>query len=122
MRTLKYRFQAFLFKIIHRHCDRTFWFPSQFSLEITHIPTIEEFRASREPVFIRGELTFRHGILRRRSATLNVYKQFSIFMPQYWRWAGTGQLTPGFTVEDLERRWCERRQAMNVALQFNAKP
>ena len=115
-------FQLILFRIVHRQAGQTFWFPGSFTLDITHIPTMEEVKKSREPVFLRGELSFRHGFIVRRSATLNVYKPISFFFPQYWRWASDGELTPGFLVERLEQRWAQRRQAMNVSLQFQAKP
>lgn len=118
---LRYLISAVLFSIVHRHHNgMVFWFPRRLELDVTHIPTMKEYQEATGPSFIQGQLTFRHGLLHRRSATLNVYKQFVLFMPSYWRWSGSGDLTPGFIVEKLEQHWCQRRQAMNASLQLQA--
>lgn len=121
MKALRYNLATLWFYIRHTHHGFTFWFPRRLKLEVTHIPTIDEAKTAKEPLYVRGVLSFTHGFpWNRGRAEVKVYKMFSIFAPQYWRFASTGVLTPGFIVERLEQRWCEQRQAMNVQIQFQS--
>ena len=101
-------------------------FPRRLVFEVTHIPTGEDMKAALKgetaAVYMTAELSFRYGFLWRRSATLAIYKHPNPFAPSFWRWMANGENTPGFVVEDMERSYFLRRDAMNARMQGAVRP
>ena len=116
----RYLLAELKFRLIARVDERSYLFPRSFIFNVTHIPTAEEWTENPNQTFIFADLSFKHG-LGWRTTTLQVFKQASPFQPTWWRWAGSGETTPGFLVERLERTWACRRQALEARLTLTGR-